>query len=196
MKINVSKFSETDIISKVAFINDRRINSNIHFNLPGSVSDTLRWYNNIGTSKDRIDFVFKNDEDVTVGMCGLINIDLQHSSTEFYILINPDLHGRGLGKLLTAWTTNYAFLTYNLNKIYLYTDSDNAKALNLYKKLGFVQEGCQRQHRYKDGVFKDKIAFGLLRTEWLFEDWRKSLIEFSFGLPGDLIDVEIFSLLS
>jgi RimJ/RimL family protein N-acetyltransferase len=37
--------------------------------------------------------------------------------------------------------------------------------MNLYEKLGFVVEGCMRNHVFKQGAYHDKIWMSLFRPE-------------------------------
>ena len=41
---------------------------------------------------------------------------------------------------------DYAFLVLNLNKVYLYVDVNNEKAVHIYKKAGFIIEGELKEH--------------------------------------------------
>ncbi|MBI3963124.1 MAG: GNAT family N-acetyltransferase [Deinococcus sp.] len=44
--------------------------------------------------------------------------------------------------------------------------SDNLRAIGLYRKMGFVEEGVRRQAVYKDGVYRDV----LLMARWIGEE--------------------------
>jgi len=33
-------------------------------------------------------------------------------------------------------------------------------------KVGFKEEGCQREVVFKNGAYHDEVMFGLLRDEW------------------------------
>lgn len=181
MKITVRKIDASDIPVRVSWINDIRVHGNMHFDVPVSIINTEFWFESISNSNNRFDLIFIDAQDGPLGMSGLTNIELDHQSAEFYIFINPEFHGRGIGKMITQWTVNFGFLKYNLNKIYLYTDSDNTIALSLYENLGFVKEGVQRKHRFKLGSFKDKVAFGILREEWIEKDWAENEIKLAFS---------------
>lgn len=182
MKLTVSKFSEKYIPVRVSWINDVRINHNMHFDLPASVHETQNWFNAVSKATNRIDLIFTDEYDYPLGMAGFAEINLAHSNAEFYIFINPDEHGKGIGKAITKWMLNYGFLKYNLNKIYWYTDSDNLHAVALYEKMCFTKEGIQRRHRFKNGLFRDKVSFGILREEWIRMPWAEAEIHLQFSL--------------
>ena len=52
-----------------------------------------------------------------------------------------------------------------LTRIELEVFAANARALALYKKFGFVEEGRKRQARCLDGVLEDSLCMALLRAE-------------------------------
>ena len=53
-----------------------------------------------------------------------------------------------------------------LHRVGLVTLASNAPSLALYRKLGFVEEGRERQAIFRDGQYHDLIAMGLLAAEW------------------------------
>ena len=179
MKFIFEKFAESDIGTRVLWINDPRIHSGIYVKYPTTVKDTRDWY--LATSNDptRIDLIVKSESGVALGMVGLTSISTVNSNAELYLMINPDLHGKGLGGKITRWVLNFGFSHYNLHKIYLYTDSVNVNAISVYRKIGFKEEGIQRGQRFKDGTYRDKVAFGMLRNEWLSKEWAEQQIKLS-----------------
>jgi mycothiol synthase len=68
---------------------------------------------------------------------------------EIYITaVDPDYSGSGLGRALTITALNY--LKYQgLTDAMLYVDFDNARALKLYKSLGFAESGKDILYRLK-----------------------------------------------
>jgi RimJ/RimL family protein N-acetyltransferase len=61
----------------------------------------------------------------------------------------------------------YAFLELNLHRVSLRVFSLNEKAIHIYHKLGFVEEGVMRQSLYRNGQWHDIILMGLLKEEYL-----------------------------
>lgn len=169
MLLTVDKIVKEDLPARVKWINDPRVNEYMYFQLPVTLSGTLKWYEKINRNYDRFDLVFKNESGQPVGMAGITAINTAFRNGEFYIFINPEMQGLGAGRAITAWMLDFGFLALDLSKIYLYVDGRNIKAIDLYQKLGFVKEGHLRQHRMKNGRFHDKLVFGMLRSEWLKE---------------------------
>ena len=78
--------------------------------------------------------------------------------------ILPEYRGRKIGPRLLAATIADAFEK-GVARIELEVFAANARALALYKKFGFVEEGRKRQARCLDGVLEDSICMALLRAE-------------------------------
>ena len=54
----------------------------------------------------------------------------------------------------------------NLNRIELSVLKNNLRAINFYKKIGFKEEGINRQAIYKNGEFVDVIIMGILKEDF------------------------------
>ena len=172
MKIKASQFSEKDIQSRVDWINNPLINSHMFFELPATIEKTEQWYKaNIGNTK-RIDFTFFDEVDTPIAMGGFTGIDEIHQNAEFYVMVNPDIHGRGIGKKVSRWMFNYFFVKLGLNKIYLYTNDSNVSAYKIYEDCNFKLEGVLREQKFKNGALENRRFYGLLRREWMESDWK------------------------
>ena len=71
-----------------------------------------------------------------------------------------DYRGRGLGRKLLEATLAKA-RTKNFEKIELQVYASNAAGCALYRKLGFIEEGCRRRARLVDGVYDDILLLAL-----------------------------------
>lgn len=53
-----------------------------------------------------------------------------------------------------------------LDKIYLYTISNNERARKVYLKNGFIHEGVLRKHYFCNGDYQDLWVMSILKNEW------------------------------
>jgi len=60
---------------------------------------------------------------------------------------------------------NYVFDEMNLHRIQLKAATGNSKSQQVAKRLGFIQEGIERQSELHDRGFVDLIVFSLLITD-------------------------------
>ncbi|MFW6140937.1 MAG: GNAT family N-acetyltransferase [Candidatus Saliniplasma sp.] len=74
--------------------------------------------------------------------------------------------GKGLGtEALELWI-DYLFENSNIHKIALRTYSFNIRMKRVAEKLGFVEEGVEREIKRWEGRYIDLVDYGLLRREW------------------------------
>ena len=102
-----------------------------------------------------------------IGHCGLYYVNWVSRMAEFSIYVGDmDYRGKGIGSDALRTLISYGFNQRNLNKIWCEVYSNNA-ALEIYRKIGFVDEGVLRQNHFKDGKYVDSHVLSMLRDEWL-----------------------------
>jgi RimJ/RimL family protein N-acetyltransferase len=72
----------------------------------------------------------------------------------------------GYGSEAMRLLLRFAFAELNLFRVTLSVFGYNPRAIHVYEKLGFVEEGRQRDRLRRDGQLYDLIIMGLLRSEW------------------------------
>jgi RimJ/RimL family protein N-acetyltransferase len=87
-----------------------------------------------------------------------------HHTGSIAIMLQKDHRNKGIGKLLIneilSWATQHPVI----EKVSLATFSTNSRAIELYKKLGFVEEGRKvkefkfSDHEYVDDVLMYKLV--------------------------------------
>lgn len=103
-----------------------------------------------------------------IGAVYLLNIDWISRSCEFSIWIGDrDAQGKGAGYFASSKALQHAFNDLNLNSVYLTVLSENQRAMNLYKKIGFQVEGTRRQAVFKNGCYSDLCMMSILSSEFV-----------------------------
>ena len=119
------------------------------------------WFN--GPKKEY--YIIEYDE-IPIGYFRTSN----YSADNKNIYIGADLHSdwRGMGLSYIAYLRFIPFMfeSLNLHKISLEVLATNKRAINLYKKLGFVEEGRKREEVLKHGFYIDSIIMSILRSEY------------------------------
>lgn len=79
------------------------------------------------------------------------------------LAVDPDAQGRGIGQAMVQDALLHLRAD-GIRRVELYAESDNARALRFYEKLGFVQEGRLRgfYRRAHEDHDVDEIVMGLL----------------------------------
>ncbi|MFO1257747.1 MAG: GNAT family protein [Gammaproteobacteria bacterium] len=97
-----------------------------------------------------------------------IFLDQKHFSGYMQIYIGSEKHhGRGIGYRAMQMVIDYSFATIGLHRLWLHCYPENIVAARLYKKLGFIYEGCEREAIYRDGMFISQDRWSLLERDWM-----------------------------
>lgn len=162
----VRNLAESDLQLRVSWMNNEKVYSSMHFDIPVVMENTLKWYrNNLGSDK-RADLTFEEDG-VIVAFGGLTGINREVNKAELYIFVNPNAQKGGIGSKATMLLCKYGFDELGLNKIYLETNEDNLAARRVYEKCGFVLEGTHREeYKTAGGFMLSRMYYGLLKSEF------------------------------
>jgi RimJ/RimL family protein N-acetyltransferase len=80
---------------------------------------------------------------------------------EFGMSCVPAWRGKGLGELLLTEMLKWAKTHPRVEKVNLRVIGSNQRAISLYKKLGFQEEGRKlKEIKYADGTYADEVQMG------------------------------------
>lgn len=80
---------------------------------------------------------------------------------EFGITVDKLYWGQGIGRHLITCLLEWARKEKNIRKVNLKVRADNERAIILYKRMGFSEEGCLTREFYSNGIFYDALCMGL-----------------------------------
>ena len=112
-------------------------------------------------------FIAVNSDHESIGLVELIEIDYIHRNTEFSIIVAPEHQGHGYAHSLIQSALDYAFTILNLHKVYLHVAQENEKALHLYTKCGFIEEGHLVEEVFTNGRYSDVLRMYILQNHYL-----------------------------
>lgn len=76
--------------------------------------------------------------------------------------VRPAFQGKGLGRLLTTTILDWAAAHEHIERVSLRVFAGNARAIALYRSLGFADEGgARRAFKLEDGSYTDDIAMAV-----------------------------------
>jgi putative acetyltransferase len=111
--------------------------------------------------EDLIRLVALVDDDEVVGLLGLQtfpNAPRRRHAGRLGMMVRDDWQGQGVGTALMEAAMDLADNWLNLKRLELTVYTDNAPALRLYEKFGFVTEGTLRQFAFRDGEYVDTFT--------------------------------------
>src|SRR5215470_11529105 len=112
---------------------------------------------------DGVQVLAVTTDDAVVGWCDIVRKQIEgfrHSGT-LGMAVLPEYRGRSLGERLAREAIRAA-QNIGMERIELDVFASNARAIALYKKLGFRTEGIKRRARRLDGEYEDNIFMALL----------------------------------
>lgn len=169
MNVTIKKFEREDIPKKVEWINNPANNQFLHYDIPINIGKTEKWFNNNIGRTDRYDALIVADG-VPCGTIGLLNIDKKNGKAEYYIAMGEtSLKGKGVATEASKLILDYGYKKLGLNRIYLFTETENIPAQRLFEKVGFIKEGCIREDIISHGKYVDRYVYGLCRSEYYME---------------------------
>lgn len=162
MPISFYKIKESDL----EFLNTVRNQYAIEFlhdSRTFSIEETKKWF--IETSP--LYYIIQDDVSKNrIGYFRLSNYSKENKNIYIGADIAPEYRGKGYAKPAYIQFMDLIFQYYDLNKISLEVLHTNVVAINLYKSLGFIQEGIKREEILKNGVWIDSIIMSILKSEF------------------------------
>jgi len=166
-KVILRAINKEDIPKLLEIHNNLEIKKQAMFHpFPISLEQDIEWLENINKDKSNRAVYFAIEDKKSnsfAGYTSLKNINWINRNCYFGISLLPEMQGKGLGKETTKLVIEYAIKKLNLHKIQLEVIGDNKRAIELYKSLGFVEEGILKQQFYFDGLYFDVIVMGYIR---------------------------------
>lgn len=120
------------------------------------------WLKNVVETGKAVQFVIFESSGWPIGSVYLRDVDRKNRNAEFGIYIGEETErGKGYGSEALELICKYGFSELGLHKITLRVLQSNAKAINVYKKMGFVHEGCFKDQVFADGKYESVCFMAL-----------------------------------
>ena len=112
------------------------------------------------------------NSNIHIGNIKIDPINLRHGFGEYGILMgDKNEWGKGYAKEASERVIHYFFNEHLfLRKINLGVIKDNVAAVNLYKKLGFIEEGVYKNHVKYDNTYHDVIRMAVFNTQYKYDE--------------------------
>ncbi|KAJ6138919.1 hypothetical protein N7471_005405 [Penicillium samsonianum] len=125
---------------------------------------------NPSTETQTLDRPAQNSKPVPIGHLSLFSVagptQAHHRNATIGISLADGFRGKGYGGEAINWALDWAFQHAGLHRVSIGALSFNHNALKLYRKLGFVDEGRERESVYYRRAWHDGINLSMLEHEW------------------------------
>lgn len=170
-KVYLRELTLNDVEDRFRWCLDKEVTK--HLNMPEkyppfSKEETKRWIKMcINKTNGYEQKAIETQEGKHIGWIDLKNIDKLNKHAELGVAIGDKTYwGKGYGFSAMKEMLQWGFNELDLNKIWLRVEVDNEKAINSYKRIGYVEEGILRQDRLRNGEFVDRLRMSILRHEF------------------------------
>jgi RimJ/RimL family protein N-acetyltransferase len=172
-KVLLRPVRRSDIQHFLKWFNDPDVIHYLAMYLPMTEMAEEKWIENsaarlaAGTDVHFVIEATDGEASVPIGTIGLDSISPKDHSAVFGIAIGEkDYWSKGYGTEATQLLIDYGFQQLNLHRVSSSAFSFNTRSIGLHKKVGFREEGRQREGVFKNGQYHDHVGFGILRDEW------------------------------
>jgi len=102
-----------------------------------------------------------------LGEVVILDIDPDNRCAHIRITLFDKAHlGKGYGTEAMRLAVDYGFRVLKLHRISLDVFDFNPRAIRVYEKIGFKQEGIQRDTLFYDGKYHSSIIMAILEDDW------------------------------
>jgi len=139
-----------------------------------SMKDLVDYVQQMASREDVLFWAIRlKENDKHIGNIKLEGIDMHHRRAEYGILVGDKAEwGKGYAFETSRTVVNYCFKTLSLNKITLGVVENNVRAIEVYKRLGFVTEGVNKHHGYYNGQWCNCIRMAIFNPDLKLGDER------------------------
>jgi L-phenylalanine/L-methionine N-acetyltransferase len=82
---------------------------------------------------------------------------------QIFMAVHDDYQNRGIGTALMAAAIDLADNWFNLKRLELQVFTDNAPAIHLYEKFGFIIEGTHKADTFREGKYVSTYSMARVR---------------------------------
>jgi RimJ/RimL family protein N-acetyltransferase len=164
-----------DISYALKWFNDPEVIQYLMMYLPMTEMAEEKWIEELGSSRAKTDVlliieIIEGDSTKPIGSISLNGINNKDHNATFGIAIgDKDYWNKGYGTEAARLIIDYGFEQLNLHRINSSALSFNERSIRMHKRVGFSEEGRQREHIFKNGEYCDHVIFGMLREEWKYQ---------------------------
>jgi diamine N-acetyltransferase len=135
---------------------------------PMSRADADAFYERVKEDQDRVWFVVVlKDGDVPIGEAGLLRMFPAWRTTDLSIVLGEKKYwGQGFGSEAIRLLLDYAFGCLSFHRVAIGVVGFNERAIHFYEKIGFKQEGLQRDGYFYDHRYYDFVMMSILEDEF------------------------------
>ncbi len=166
----------SDVDGMLEWMHEKDVNQYFRFDANKITEREAEDFIRNSMTKTNKHFAVCDEKGEYLGTISLKNINYEDENAEFAISIRKCARGNGTAGNAVYDLLRIAFLELKLQKIYLNVLSDNSRAINFYKKIGFRYIGESRNHVKIKGIFHNLKWFEIQKEDFESGNFKKNYI--------------------
>ncbi len=167
-RITLREFEREDVDASLALIGDDRVTQWLSFDSRGreQAAQMIQGVIERARLEPRTEYylagVINTDSLIGFARLGLTGV----KAAKLGYAVAADYWGRGYAQEMVRLIVDFGFNDLHLHRISAAIGPDNARSLDVAKRLGMTYEGRLRDHVYTNGAWRDSVLYSILATEW------------------------------
>lgn len=164
----IRKYSPDNYEKTIEWLNDKEMKKLFGITYDVTLESHSHWIAN-NSSIEFLPLYFENEY---VGNI-VLSFSPRHKSAYLQIYIgSKQYRGKGLGKNFMLLAMDYVFNVKKDHRIWLHVREYNESAIKLYTKLGFKDEGLERESVWDGETFLSQKRMSILSREFIKESYE------------------------
>ena len=163
--LHVRPWRKSDLDALLRYANNPKIAANLRdqFPHPYTRRDANEYLNYVRTMDVPMSFAIEYVGEAMGGIGFKLGADIARLSVEMGYWLGEPFWGRGIATRAVRASSEWAFESYKVVRIFATVFSQNAASIRVLEKSGFTLEGTLRRSAIKNGVILDQLMFAKVR---------------------------------
>jgi UDP-4-amino-4,6-dideoxy-N-acetyl-beta-L-altrosamine N-acetyltransferase len=164
IEYSLRPFAPSDLERTFQWSNSGKVRESRYYDQPITWEDHYAWYKSQSDRGSR--FLICEWNQRPIGAVDFMEIQWQHGRAQWGFYLGDDELPKGTGTAMCYTGIEYAFHKLRFRKITAEVLASNVISRRLHETLGFSQEGCFREHVFKNGNYYDVYNLALFQSDW------------------------------
>jgi UDP-4-amino-4,6-dideoxy-N-acetyl-beta-L-altrosamine N-acetyltransferase len=162
---NLRLLKESDLEQVLNWRNSERIRANMYNDHVITEAEHFAWFGKLQTNPNCCHLIFEY-QGVPIGVVNITQIDNNNNRCYWGFYLGVENTPPGCGLVMGYYGLDYIFDELHIRKLCSEVLAFNFPSLKYQLKLGFVEEGCFKEHILKNGIFEDIVCLALFANVW------------------------------
>ncbi len=168
-QFRIRMMEKTDLPFITSVRTSEHVQNNVGVVLFTNEQNQQKWFDKVISDPTQLYAIFEILEGngwMPLGYLRITEIDHKNKSMCVGGDIIAEESGKGYGKEMYRLILKLGFDVWGMHRLWLLVLQNNERARRLYRKMGFVEEGMQRESIYKNGQYENYVLMSILEGEY------------------------------